>query len=148
MDFLSEGKRTIKADEKYEDIYTKLTNKTGMSIHEIFYLCVLLGFKSQYKSDGFTAGRKEFRVTYLNETQRSILYTIANEFKPLSELTTPEAISEVIKEYQKYSNGGMELLIENVFKDRYRDGLLQDNYKKYDVDILKYVYDQVTEIPF
>ena len=42
----------------------------------------------------------------------------------------------------------MELLIENVFKDRYRDGLLQDNYKKYDVDILKYIYDQVTEIPF
>lgn len=148
MDFLSEGKRTIKADEKYEDIYTKLTNKTGMSIHEIFYLCVLLGFKSQYKSDDFTAGRKEFRVTYLNETQRSILYTIANEFKPLSELTTSEANSEVIKEYQKYSNGGMELLIENVFKDRYRDGLLQDNYKKYDVDILKYIYDQVTEIPF
>jgi len=148
MNFLSEGKRTIKADEKYEDIYTKLTDKTGMSIHEIFYLCVLLGFKSQYKSDNFTTGRKEFRVTYLNEMQRSILYTIANEFRPLSELTTPEGISEVIKEYQKYSNGGMELLIGNVFKERYRDGLLQDNYKNYDVDILKYIYDQVTEIPF
>lgn len=148
MDFLSEGKRTIKADEKYEDIYTKLTDKTGMSIHEIFYICVLLGFKSQYKSNDFTPGRKEFRVTYLDETQRSILYTIANEFRPLSELTIPEIISEVIKEYQKLSNGGMELLIENVFKDRYREGLLQDNYAKYDVDILKYIYEQVTEIPF
>lgn len=148
MNFLSEGKRTIKADERYEDIYTKLSEKTGMNIPEIFYLCVLIGFHSKRKSDDFITGRKELRVAYFDETQRSILYAIASEFKPLPELNDTETINSVIKEYQKYSNGGMEILIENVFKDRYKKWILQDNYTKYEVDLLKYVYEKTTEVPF
>ncbi len=148
MNFLSEGKRTIKADERYEDIYTKLSEKTDMNNPEIFYLCVLIGFHSKRKSDDFIIGRKEVRVSYFDEKQRSILYAIANEFVPLSELTDIETTNLVIKEYQKYSNGGMEILIEAVFKNRYKNGILQDSYTKYEVDILKYIYEQITEIPF
>ncbi|GBD61698.1 hypothetical protein [Tetragenococcus halophilus] len=148
LNFLSEGKRLIKVDEKYEDIYTTLTEKTGLAIHEIFYLCTLLGFKSQQKSEEFIGGRKEFRVSYLEETQRSVLYAIANETIKLSELTTSDAINSVIKEYQRYSNGGMEILIENVLNNHYKDGRLQENYTKYDIDILKYIYDQLIAIPF
>lgn len=148
MSFLSEGKRTIKADERYENIYTKLTERTGMNIPEIFYLCVLLGFKNQRQSTEFTAGRKELRVSYFDENQRAILYTIANEHHSLTEFSDAEKVSQIIRGFQKYSNGGMEILIEEVFKDRYREGSLQDSYPKYDVDILKFLYDQITEIPF
>lgn len=148
MNFLSEGKRTIKADVRYEDIYTKLSEKTDMTISEIFYLCVLIGFHSKRKSNDFIVGRKELRVTYLDETQKSVLYAIANGLKPLSELTGAEAINTVIREYQKYSNGGMDILIEDVFKDRYQDGILQSSYTKYEIDILKYVYENITELPF
>lgn len=148
MSFLNDGKRTIKADVRYDQIYTQLNSKTRMTISEIFYLCVLLGFKNNRKSDEFQSGRKEFRVTYFNESQRSILYAISNEIHEISELSQPENLNEVIKEIQKYSNGGMDILIENVFEDRYRDGSLLDSYSNYDIDILKYIYDELTEVPF
>ncbi|CRH20589.1 hypothetical protein ACN6J9_06570 [Carnobacterium maltaromaticum] len=148
MKFLTEGNRTIKADAKYEDIYQQLNEKTGMGIAEIFYLCVLIGFKNQRKSEGFITGRKEFRVTYLDETQRSVLYAIANEQTPLVDLNTAEKIKQTISEYQKYSNGGMEILIEEVFKNNCIKGHLNESYKDYDVDMICYVYDQLNEMPF
>lgn len=148
MDFLTEGKRTIKADVMHEEVYQQLNEKTGMGIAEIFYFCVLLGFKNQHQSTEFRAGRKEFRVTYLDETQRSILYAIANEKVPLIELNTQEKIKEVIFDYQKYSNGGMEILIQKVFKNHYINGSLDNTYDDYDLDLIRYMYDNLNEMPF
>lgn len=148
MNFLMEGKRTIKADERYENIYTVLNEKIGMSIGEIFYLCVLLGFKYRKKGENFIAGRKEFRVTYLGENQRSILYAIANESLSLVKLNTSEKINSIIHDYQLYSNGGMEILIDDVFRSHYINGHLNPNYNNYDIDLVKYIYDQLLNIPF
>lgn len=151
MGFLDDASRTIKADVKYENIYTVLNKNTGLRIQDIFYLCVLVGFKEHKKSEEFQLGRKEFRVSYLEEIPRSILYAIANEVKPLTELSTeatPESYNQIVKEFQLYSNGGMELLLSRVFKEKYHNGTLQENYDDYDIDILKYLYDQINEIPF
>ncbi|MGP6145716.1 hypothetical protein [Jeotgalibaca sp. A122] len=151
MKFLEEGSRTIKADEKYEHIYTKLNEKTGLKIQDIFFLCVVLGYKNQRTSSDFQVGKKELRVTYLSETQRSILYAIGGNLEEINILQNPtdkDAIAKVIREYQKYSNGGMEILIERVLKNNFNGNQLSDSYANYDVDLLKFVYSELSAIPF
>lgn len=148
MSFLSEGKRTIKTDEKYESVYQVLSDKTGMSIAEIFFFCVLIGKRSETKSMDFKPGMKEFRPSYFTETQRGVMYGIADTIIPITEIDTPEKVNEIIREYQLLSNGGMEIIISEVLKDRYKDGQLDEKYDGYSIDLMKYLYSKLNAVPF
>lgn len=151
MDFLSEGKRLIKIDEKYEYHYDKIQEKTDLDISKIFYLCLLLGYLNGRKTDTFKPGRKEFRVSYLNDDQRAVFYTIANDItnsELLKHFGEAEMITKIIREYQNYSNGGMEILLENVFEPNMINGQFNDAHTNYDLDLMSYLYDQLVQVPF
>lgn len=54
-------------------------------------------------------------------------------------MTEMKPINLIVKEYQKYSYREMEILIEEVFKDRYQDKIFQGSHAKYEKYLLKYI---------
>jgi hypothetical protein len=54
-----------------------------------------------------------------------------------------ENYNKYIRVLEEYSEGGMELLVEKVFRSKYTSGNLDPNYRWYLVDVMNFVYSQV-----
>lgn len=151
MSFLSDGKRVIVLDRRYDEHYQVLQDELGMDISKLFYLCFLLGYRNGRKKEDFQPGKKQFRSAYLSEDQRAVLYTIAEEisdYELFKNMKDTEMIQSIIKEFQIYSSGGMDILLEEVFSAQLVNGYLNPAYKNYDYDLLCYLYDKIEEVPF
>lgn len=151
MDFLSDGKRLIVLDQRYDHHYDFLQKELEMDVSKLFYLCFLLGYTTGRKMDDYIPGKKQFRTSYLSEDQRSVIYTIAEEltdYKLLKQFNNPDLIKTSIREFQLYSSGGMEILLEDVFSAHLINNHLNPAYKNYDYDLICYLYNRLESVPF
>lgn len=151
MSFLDKGGSTVKADVKHEQVYDLLHEKLDLEIHNIFFVSFVIGYLKGKKSEDFTAGRKEFRVTYLDEKQKSIMYTIGNEMVDGEFFRDPQngdLIRKIIREYQLYATAGMDIIINEIFDDFSIGGQLNPTIADYDIEFIKYLYDELNIAPF
>lgn len=151
MSFLSDGKRLIVLDQRYDHHYEFLQKQLDMDIAKLFFLCLVLGYKTGRKQENFIAGRKQFRPSYLSEDQRAVMYTIGEEIcehQLFKNFTDQSYITKIIKEFQLYSSGGMEILLEEVFSSQLTNNQLNPAYKNYDYDLLCYLYAELEVAPF
>lgn len=151
MSFLADSKRLIVLDQRYDHHYDFLQKELDMDVAKLFFLCLLLGYKSGRKKEDYKAGRKQFRTSYLSEEQRAIMYTIGEEIcdhQFFKNVTDPNLITKIVKEYQLYSSGGMEILLEDVFNTQLINDQLNPAYKNYDYDLLCYLYAKLEVAPF
>lgn len=151
LGFLTDGKRVIKLDKRYDHHYDFLQKELDMDVASLFYLCFLIGYTTGSKKANYIPGRKQFRTSYLSEEQRAVLYTISEEisdYKLFKNLTDQEIIGVIIKDFQLYSSKGMEILLEEVFSKQLTNDQLNHSYKNYEFDLMCYLYDRLSSVPF
>ena len=150
MDFLQE-QALLYSSQRYENIYFHFNEAYGIKYHEFFLLCATIGFKNN-RLEAFTKKGREFRTNYFNTKQKVSFYTMLlcdNELgRDLEAFSDPEFISMARKKIQFYAEGGMSILVESVFKSRFDGHYLDETYTDYDVDVLMYINDQATTVPF
>lgn len=151
MDFLS-SQTIIYTSEKYEGIYMEIANNKNIRYHDIFLLACSIGFRNGRRSPITRRGR-EFRSNYLSsDEQKTTIYTILLEDPYLNirieDLTKKEKFGEFKKVLEEYAEGGMDILVEEVFPPNIHINTKGKAYKNYIIDIMSYVYEQSIEVPF
>ncbi len=114
-------------------------------------ICASLGFKHNKRAPRENQGR-EFRSNYLNTNQRATAYSIILSDpeigKNIEQFEDPEFKRKARKHLEEYAEGGIEILIDEVFGSRWDGNKLDPNYSEYEIDILSYIYSDVKAVPF
>ena len=150
MDFLSE-QQLVFTSKRYEVIYKSLNNLIDVKYHDLFMLCAVIGFRNNNKLTVEEKGR-EFRSNYLSREQKATAYSIIlndNELeKKINRFEDREFIVKARKRLEEYAEGGMEILVNTVFKSKWNGEILDGSYDEYEIDIISYIYEQALEVPF
>ncbi|MDU6038635.1 MAG: hypothetical protein ACLSXT_11640 [Clostridium butyricum] len=150
MDFLRD-QGLIYASKKYEEIYIFFKDRYDISYDQLFTLCAVVGFKNNRALERESKGR-EFRGSYLKRDNKASLYSIIlndEELgKQIDSFDKSEYQKECIKKLEKYAEGGMEILVKEVFRGKWGTNKLDERYDEYIVDIISYVYGNSIECPF
>ena len=150
MDFLSE-QALLYTSKKYEPIYIHLNSKYDIKYQDIFLLCASLGFKKNREQTVEDRGR-ELRTNFFKTDQKAAIYSIIlsdQEIgRDIEEFEKPEFRLRSRKKLERYAEGGMSVLVEEVFGIRWDGHKLDESYKEYEVDIVSYLYTDLNEVPF
>lgn len=150
MDFLMD-QALLYTSKKYEEIYIYFNTKLDMKYQDLFILAASLGFKHDRKRPVGERGR-EFRTNYLNTKQKATAYSIILNDpeigRNIEAFETSEFRLKARKRLEEYAEGGMELLVEEVFGSRWDGHKLDPTYNEYEVDLLGYIYEDAMEVPF
>lgn len=151
MSFLQDPGLLIYASERYDDIYMRINKDFKISYKNIFLLCAALGARKGKRVPLDKRGR-EFRATYLNEEEEQLAYAIIlndpEAGKNIEAFDDPEFKVEGRNILQEYAEGGMTLLVENVFKEKWNGMALDPRYDQYGVDMMKYLFAELNQVPF
>ena len=150
MDFLME-QALLYTSKEYEEIYIHFNTKLDLKYQDLFLLCASLGFKKNQKKKMDERGR-EFRTNYFNSRQKAAVYSIIlndpDIGKNIEAFENSEFRLTARKRLEEYADGGMELLIQEVFGHRWDGHKLDPTYHEYEVDLLAYIYADSNEVPF
>ncbi|NLW42063.1 MAG: hypothetical protein GXY89_02875 [Tissierellia bacterium] len=152
-DFIFSGTTNWVMDSRYKKYSDKIISifneEPGHA--DVFVLCLVLGYKYNSKSEDFVNNGAEFRPSYFTKEQRNIISAIAYDIygdRFIKELNDKEFKLDFRNLCRKYYNGGMEILIEKVFKDNMKDEQFLNTYNDYDVDLLRFIIDELEGVPF
>lgn len=138
--------------KKYEDIYDVLVNKKHIfKMSELFTTCAVLGFKHNNPVPLESKG-KEMRSEHFKENNLTALYSIminspminAN----LDSFGDYDFIKNAFKVIEQYAEGGMDILCSKVFEENWNGYNLAEDYEYYEVDLLRYIYEDFNEDVF
>jgi hypothetical protein len=150
MDFLA-NQALLYTSKKYEEIYFHFNEKCEMKYQDLFLLCATLGFKKNRKRKLDGKGR-ELRTNYLNSRQKATVYSIILSDEELGKnieaFESQDFPLTARKRIEEYAEGGMEILVEDVFDRRWDGNKLDQAYNEYEVDLLSYIYADSNEVPF
>ncbi|MEH7333951.1 hypothetical protein V7161_15000 [Neobacillus drentensis] len=150
MDFLME-QASLFTSKEYEEIYFHLNSKHDIKYHDLFLLCASIGFKKNQKKKLDERGR-EFRTNFFNSRQRAAVYSIIindpDIGKNIEAFDNSEFRLKARKRLEEYAEGGMDLLVKEVFGQRWDGNKLDPTYHEYEVDLLGYIYADSNEVPF
>jgi len=151
MDFLGDKQILMYTSKKYEHVYTFFSNKYDMKYHTLFLMCAAIGAKSG-KSTPLGERSREFRSNYYSLDERNLLYTIIlnDEMngKDLERFKEDDFHAEARKVLENYAEGGMDILVEEVFREKWDGNMLDEKYSNYQVDLMSYVLATLKEVPF
>ncbi|WP_099157060.1 hypothetical protein [Virgibacillus ndiopensis] len=150
MDFLLD-QILFFTSEKHQEIYIHLNSKFDIKYQDLFSICASIGFKNNRKTPIENRGR-EFRSNYLNSNQRATAYSIIladpEIGKSIEQFDDSEFRRKAKRRLEEYAEGGIEILIEEVFGNCWDGNKLDQNYTEYEIDILGYIYFDTKEVPF
>src|SRR5690625_2317409 len=134
MSFLQESQIIFYTSQKYEEIYRRINEDLNMGYKYVFLLCAALGAKNGRKAPIEKRGR-EFRASYLNSEEEHLIYSIIlNDEtigKNIDAFDDREQQAEMKRLVEQYAEGGMELLVEQVFKEKWNGIKLDEGYDNY-----------------
>ncbi|MDA2035854.1 MULTISPECIES: hypothetical protein [Bacillus] len=150
MDFLMD-QALLYTSKKYEEIYILFKEKYDIKYQELFVICASIGFKKN-KSLKLDGHGREFRTNYLSSKQKATAYSILLSDmelgKNIESFEDSEFRLKARKRLELYAEGGMEILVQEVFGHRWDGNRLDPTYGEYEVDVLSYIYTDANEIPF
>lgn len=150
MDFLRE-QALLFSSKRFEPIYMHLNSKYDIKYADLFLLCASLGFKKNRQTPMEEKGR-EMRTNYFSTKQQASVYSIIlsdHEIgKNIEAFEEQEFKLKARKKLESYAEGGMEVLVEEVFGRRWDGNNLDETYTEYEVDIASYIYMDINEVPF
>lgn len=151
MDFLGDKQIIMYTSKKYEHIYTFFSNTYDMKYHSLFLICAAIGAKSG-KLSPVAERSREFRSNYFSLDERNLIYTLIlndeNKGKDLERFNDSEFHAEARKVIENYAEGGMEILVEEVFREKWDGNRLDEKYKNYQVDLMSYILATLKDVPF
>lgn len=120
MDSLFDGKWDIKTASRYRVDYDTLTKDGNLKTADIYFLCLILGYLNGEKVASQDAGGKEFRPSYFNSLQKSLLYGFVLNLPEVNveDMTDGKKIMSIYGEVSAYANGGIEWLRREIFSDQ------------------------------
>jgi len=138
--------------KKYEDIYDKLVNKKHIfKMNELFTLCAALGFKHN-KPVPLKSKGTEMRSEHFKENHITALYSIMINSPlikaELDSFSDNDFIKNAFKIIEQYAEGGIEILCREVFEKNWNGYELTVDYEYYDVDLLRFIYEDYKEGAF
>lgn len=147
MDFLMD-QALLYTSKKYEEIYIHFNTELDMKYQDLFLLCTSIGFKHNRKKRPDERGR-EFRTNYLTSKQKATAYSIilsdSEIGKNIEAFEESDFRLKARKTLEDYAEGGMEILVEEVFSSRWDGHKLDSSYKEYEVDLLSYIYEDFSK---
>ncbi|MDN4606612.1 hypothetical protein [Sporosarcina highlanderae] len=150
MDFLSE-QSLLYTSKAYEDIYAYFNEAFKYPYHELFILFASIGAKHN-RSEDFSGRGREFRSNYLTHDQRSIAYSIILNDPDLGRnmegFIDKEFTNKARRRLEQYAQGGASIVVEKVFRSHWDGGKLRNNYNEYDIDLLTYISQELSAVPF
>jgi hypothetical protein len=150
MDFLMD-QALLYTSKRYEEIYIHFNSNYEIKYQDLFLLCASIGFRNDRKTSFKERGR-EFRTNYLNSKQKATAYSIilsdSELGKNIEAFENSEFRLQARKRLEQYAEGGMDLLVEEVFGHRFDGNKLDPTYSEYEVDLLSYVYAESNTVPF
>lgn len=151
MDFLGDKQIIMYSSKKYEHIYTFFSNKYDIKYHTLFLICAAIGAKLG-KSTPLVERSREFRSNYCSLDERNLLYTIIlnDELngKDLERFKEDDFHIEARKILENHAEGGMDILVKEVFREKWDGNMLDEKYNNYQVDLMIYVLTTLKEVPF
>jgi hypothetical protein len=152
MDFLTH-QRILKSSKRFSDIYEHLNKNYSIKYHELFVLAAVIGFVNDKKVDVIDKNEGiGWRSNYLNNSQKASVYSIIlndkDEGKAIENFEKNEYWVKYTNLLEQYAEGGMEILVNDVFKNKWFNNHLSEDYTEYDIDIIKYALALEKNIPF
>lgn len=149
-DFLNE-QILFYTGEKHADLYNYFSQEYKIQYHELFVLAATLGFVNQKREKREGVG-KEFRSNYLDDQEKTSLYTILlsdDEFGlDIDGFSKKELWPKYRSLLEEYAIGGLDFLIEGALEGRVKPGFIDENYQYYARDIINFLLDQLDKNPF
>ena len=106
----------VKVSREYSDLYTDWKNLVCIEMHELFFLCVSLGFNARRSVPLCKKGEAKFWSGTITPEEWSCFYAILlkeSEMNPTAIMDDKKVMSSI----ESYANGGMEILIEDLLSD-------------------------------
>src|SRR5699024_3954892 len=151
MSFFQEPGMLIYASGKYDDIYIRINKEFKINYKNIFLLAASLGARKGVKLPLEKRGRA-VRASYLSEEEEDMAYAIVLNDEDIGKnikiFDDPEFRFKGRKVLQEYAEGGMSVIVENVFKEKWNGIKLDSRYDNYGVDIMKYLLAELNQVPF
>lgn len=136
----------IQCKKEYHEIYKQLKGHAFEEFHELFSLCVILGYKFKNRMTEKRAREQLFSSQVFNPkeiTAFNTLFIIESKDDNYSLLKDPEGAKEFI---QDYADGGMEIFLKSeVMRSfvREKDGLIYLEFSENDhlqKQVMYYIY--------
>jgi hypothetical protein len=117
----------------------------------MFLFCAAIGARNSH-SIPFTGKGREIRSNYFTSDERNLLYSIIlndeSKGKDLEKFEDNTFYSEARKLLESYAEGGMEILVKEVFTEKWDGVKLDSAYTDYSTDLLTYVASALKNVPF
>lgn len=141
----------INRSKKYDNIYDYFYRRKSFTMSELFTLCAVIGFVNNNKVS-FKDKGKDLRSEYISTNELMNLYTIMIKSNfinaALDDFNDTNFRKEKFKDIEEYAEGGMKILVEEVFIGNWDGHELNTSYNKYEIDILSYINDKRRSDPF
>jgi hypothetical protein len=143
------GEIRVKTDQKYRHIYNELKNFAVGDMHELFFICVCLGFRAKKKKALGTTGNDRFWSRTITPEEFTCYYAIMLKENEMV-LSVIKDDKFIIEEMEKYANAGMEILLEEFLSDyliKSGDDLRIDSTSSRELPkaLLHFIYEQSQE---
>ena len=155
MNFL-QGQIVFQTNPEYNVIYEHMREQYGVKYQQLFLFATIIGFKNKrktsYKYTINSVSGREIRSNFFKPDEQNIFYSLILSEESFNKDINQFNNSDMILEYrhflEHYANGGMEILIEEVFREKWISGKLDVGFNDYDHEISLYVVMQLNGDPF
>lgn len=146
-DFFAD-QQILYTSERFDAIYQYFNKEKDLKLHDVFLMSAAIGSKNGKRVPRTGKGR-EFRTNYLSPKQRSMAFAILLTDKSLGrrfdEFIDPEFIKNAKTALEEYAEAGMEILVKDVFRDKWDGDLLDQAYEEYEIDLATYFMELLSE---
>ncbi|MBZ9625592.1 hypothetical protein G9F71_022445 [Clostridium sp. FP2] len=143
-------------EKGYENVYQVLVDDDKCKVFDdrisLFVFMVAVGYKRNIAKDILIRSDKSIHSRRITENQLSTLYaiiindeTIGKNFENFLE---ENFLSKCLKLIEKYAQGGMEIICDEVFEKKWNNKMLSREYDEYDVDLLRFIHTERVSSPF
>lgn len=127
------GRLRVRTDQRYRTLYNDLKNIAFSEMHEIFFLCAVLGFQAQKQRDLGKNAQERFWSSTITPDEWACYYAIMIETHNM-DFSYIQDDQNVIACMEEYANAGMEILLEDILSQYI---IYKSDEPKIDVSISK-----------
>ena len=142
-----DGEIRVKTDRRYRTLYNDLKNFAFGDMHELFFLCVCLGYKAKIRKPFGKDGEDRFWSRTIVPDEWTCYYAMMIEMNN-SDFHSITDDKKVISYMEEYANAGMEILINEILSpyiiNEYDEPKLDSkNTGELPKAILSFIYEQL-----
>ncbi|MFA4835141.1 MAG: hypothetical protein WC749_03590 [Dehalococcoidia bacterium] len=109
------GEIRVRTDPKYRELYNGIKSFGMGDMHELFFLCVCLGYKAREKKR-LTSKDERFWSRTVTPDEYACYYAMVLERNDM-DLSKIQDDTAVISEMEEYANAGIEILLRECLSD-------------------------------